>query len=51
MYYGPLEARIQELRGGHAAEAAVLDREQREVEIFRKGQNWYGSAFFVMQRP
>jgi SAM-dependent methyltransferase len=52
-YYGPLEARVQELREKYAKDAealAVLDREQREIDLFKKHQKWYGSAFFVMQR-
>ena len=52
-YYRPLEARIQELRGKHAGEPealAVLDREQREIDLYKKCRKWYGSAFFVMRR-
>lgn len=52
-YYGPLETRIRELREKYAraAEAlAALDREQRELDMFKKYQKWYGSAFFVMRK-
>lgn len=52
-YYGPLEKRVRELREKyvHDSEAlAVLDKEQREIDRFKKCQKWYGSAFFVMQK-
>lgn len=52
-YYGPLEARIAELREEHAADPealAVLDERQREVDLFSVHRAWYGSAFFVMRR-
>lgn len=52
-YFGPLETRIQELRrryGGDPEVVETLDREQREVEMYRKSQAWYGSAFFVVQK-
>ena len=29
---------------------AVLDEEQREIDMYRKYQQWYGSVFFVMQK-
>lgn len=52
-YYEPLEKRINELRGRYIndlAALAVLNKEQSEIELFKKHQKWYGSAFFVMQR-
>ena len=52
-YYGPLEARVQGLRQAYAGDRealALLDREQREIDLFKRHQRWYGSAFFVMQR-
>jgi ubiquinone/menaquinone biosynthesis C-methylase UbiE len=52
-YYRPLETRIQELRKKYVRDSkalAVLDREQREIDTFKKCRKWYGSAFFVMQR-
>lgn len=52
-YYGPLEMRIQELREKyvHNSEALVaLDKEQREIDMFRKYHKWYGSVFFIMQK-
>lgn len=52
-YYGPQEDRIRELRDkyvGDAAALAALDEEQREIDMYRKYQQWYGSVFFVMQK-
>ncbi|MCP4658606.1 MAG: methyltransferase domain-containing protein [bacterium] len=52
-YYGPLEERIGELRtkyARHPEALATLDDEQREIDLFRKYNRWYGSAFFVMQK-
>jgi len=52
-YYGPLENRIRKLRRKYVdnTEAlAVLDEEQREIDMYRKYQQWYGSVFFVMQK-
>lgn len=51
-YYGPLEERIQVLRKKHVDDCkalVVLDKEQREIDMFKKYHEWYGSAFFVMQ--
>ncbi len=52
-YYGPLEERIRELRAkyaDHPEALATLDDEQREIEMYRKYNSWYGSVFFVMQK-
>ena len=52
-YYGPLERRIRELRQKYAADPAalaVLEGEQRDVELYKRHQKWYGSAFFVVQK-
>lgn len=52
-YYEPLEKRIQELRVKYSDDPealAVLDKEQREVEMFKKNPETYGSVFFVMQK-
>ena len=52
-YYAPLERRIQTLRDKYAADPAslaLLDAEQRDVDLFKCHQPWYGSAFFVLQR-
>jgi hypothetical protein len=52
-YYGPLEARIRDLRekyAGDPAAQAVLDGQQGEVDLYKKQKRWYGSAFFIMRR-
>jgi SAM-dependent methyltransferase len=52
-YYGPLEDRIRALRNKYAGDTealATLDEEQREIDMFRKYNQWYGSVFFVMQK-
>jgi ubiquinone/menaquinone biosynthesis C-methylase UbiE len=52
-YYHPLEERIRELQGKYAKDRgarAILDREQREVDLYKKYSEWYGSAFFVMRK-
>jgi len=51
-YYGPLEERIKNMKVKYIdnPEAlAVLDNEQREIEMYKKYYQWYGSVFFVMQ--
>ena len=52
-YFGPLQECIDELRRKHAGDADslhVLDRQQRNVDLYRKYPQWYGSAYFVMQK-
>jgi SAM-dependent methyltransferase len=52
-YYGPLEDRLRDLRSkyrGNAEALAVIEEEQREIDMYRKYQQWYGSVFFVMQK-
>ncbi|MBU7032760.1 MAG: class I SAM-dependent methyltransferase [Theionarchaea archaeon] len=53
IYFDPLEARIQQLREKfrHDENArAVLEKEFREIELYRKFKKWYGSAYFIMQK-
>jgi ubiquinone/menaquinone biosynthesis C-methylase UbiE len=50
-YYGPLEARIKELREKYADDPKaleVLDGESEEIEMYKKHSNWYGSVFFCL---
>jgi len=51
-YYGPLEERLKSFRikytDDHKALAAI-EEEQREIDMYRKYQRWYGSVFFVMK--
>ena len=52
-YYGPLEKRIKKLRQKYIGDPVALgqlDRQQGEVDLFRKYSRWYGSAFFLMQK-
>jgi len=52
-YYDPLEMRIQELRKKYIdnPEALMeLDKEQREIDMYKKYHKWYGSVFFVTQK-
>lgn len=52
-YYGPLENRIQKLRLKYVDDSKaleVLNKEQQEIYLSGKYHQWYGSAFFVMQR-
>jgi SAM-dependent methyltransferase len=52
-YYGPLEERIQMLREKYADNLQALrelDGEQKEIDMYKKYYEWYGSVFFVMQK-
>ena len=52
-YYGPLERRIQELRTEYVHDIEslkVLDKEQNEIDMFKKYRESYGSVFFIMQK-
>jgi SAM-dependent methyltransferase len=52
-YYGPLAARILELRqkyAGNQRTQNLLDQEQQEVDLYRQHQQWYGSVYLIMQR-
>ncbi len=52
-YYHPLEKRIHELRKKYQNNPKilnVLDKEQREVEEYKKNPKYHGSVFFVMQK-
>lgn len=52
-YFGPLEKRILALREKYAGDCealVVLDREEREVGLFKKYSAWYGSGFLVMRK-
>lgn len=52
-YYALIEGRIQEMRQRYADDQAaqrILDKEQREVDLYHAHRRWYGSAFLVMQK-
>jgi ubiquinone/menaquinone biosynthesis C-methylase UbiE len=50
-YYGPWEKRIHEMRKSIDEPKALLelDKEQREIELFKSNPRRYSSVFFVMQ--
>jgi len=52
-YYAPLEKRIHKIRTKHADNPraiAVLDAEQREIEMVKQNPGRYCSAYFVMKK-
>jgi ubiquinone/menaquinone biosynthesis C-methylase UbiE len=52
-YYGPVEKRLERLRKKYRdnPEAlAVLEQEEKEIDMYRRYSDWYGSVFFVMQK-
>lgn len=52
-YYEPLETRIPELRKKYSDDPealAVLEKEQQEVDMFKRNPERFGSVFFVMQK-
>jgi SAM-dependent methyltransferase len=52
-YYTPVEKRLEGLQGKYRdnPEAlAVLDEERKEIDVYRRYSEWYGSVFFVMQK-
>jgi SAM-dependent methyltransferase len=52
-YYALVEERILGLRQKYADDQAIqqtLDKEQYEVDLYRKHARWYGSAFLLMQK-
>lgn len=52
-YYGPLERLIQDVRAEHTDDPKaldLLDKDQREVEVFKTNPKMYGAVFFVMQK-
>ena len=52
-YYGPLEKRIQELRIKYIDDTGsleLLDKEQKEIDMFKRNPKSTGSVFFIMQK-
>ena len=52
-YYGPLKEHIKNLRVKYIGDSKALNtlnNEQREIETSKRYREWYGSAFFVMQK-
>lgn len=53
-YYGPLEARLPELRDRYAGEEAalsVVEATAREIDMRRRFPDAYGYVFYVARRP
>jgi SAM-dependent methyltransferase len=51
-YYGPVEAKVEELRSryaNHPDAIATLDSEQQEIDLYRNYSDWYGYVFFILQ--
>ena len=51
-YYLPRRDRILTLREkyqGNLEAQIILDKEEHEIDLFKRYQDWYRSAFFVMQ--
>jgi ubiquinone/menaquinone biosynthesis C-methylase UbiE len=52
-YYKPIEAKLPALKAKHKDEPealAYLAGEEREIEMFRKYSDYYGYAFYVLQK-
>jgi ubiquinone/menaquinone biosynthesis C-methylase UbiE len=52
-YYGPVEKRLEGLRKKYRDKPealAVLKEEEKEIDIYRRYSEWYGSVFFVMEK-
>jgi ubiquinone/menaquinone biosynthesis C-methylase UbiE len=52
-YYQPLEERINMLKKKYVNDSKALETlnaEQKEIDIYKKYKQWYGSAFFIMQK-
>jgi len=50
-YYGPLQARLDRLEAkyrGDEEALAVMAAERREIELYRRYPEWFGSVFFVL---
>ena len=51
-YYGPMEGRISEFLATHpddALSAEIADEAKKEIETFRKYQQYYSYGFFIVQ--
>jgi len=52
-YYAPLAACLERFRAAHAGEPealAVADRSQREIDLARKYEGYFGYVFFVLRQ-
>ena len=52
-YYNPLEKRLKKLRikyKNNQKALNMIDEEQKEIDLFKKYNEWYGSVFYIMQK-
>lgn len=52
-YYNPLQKRLKTLQIKYKNNSKVLEmiaEEQKEIDLFKKYHQYYGSAFYVMQK-
>lgn len=52
-YYPPLEKRINEIGTKHTDDPealAILDKDQREIDMFKKNPRRYCLGFFIMKK-
>ena len=53
LYYNPLQVRLNKLRSKYKDNQEAIDminEEQKEIDLFKKYNEWYGSVFYVMQK-
>ena len=52
-FYDALEQRLRKLRKkyrNNAQAVEILEREQIDVDMYKKYKRWYGSAYFILQK-
>jgi len=52
-YYNPLEQRLKKLKTKYKNNPEALktiNKEQEEINLYKKYNKWYGSVFFIMQK-
>lgn len=52
-YYSPIEAKLPSLKTKHKGDKEALQHlasEEKEIEMFRKYSDYYGYAFYVLQK-
>ena len=53
LYYNPLEKRLKKLEikyKNNTKALEMINEEYKEINLFRKYNEWYGSVFYVMQK-
>lgn len=53
LYYNPLEKRINFLKEKYSDKPeilTVLNQEQQDINMYKKYNRWYGSAFYILQK-